>query len=462
MRSVIRGGTVVTATGEARADVLLDGERIAAVGELGELAAGAEPIDASGCYVLPGLIDNHTHLDMPFGGTVTADDFDTGTAAAAAGGTTTVIDFALQTDGSLLKGIETWQAKASGRAHIDYGFHIAVSDASPEALAEMRGAVDAGVTSFKVFMAYKGVLMASDDQLLRILQQAGEVGGLVMVHAENGDVIDVLVEQALAAGNTAPRYHAATRPPEVEAEATGRAIRLARLAGQELFVVHVTCEGAVSEIERGRADGAAVTGETCLQYLVLDVDELARPGFEGAKYVCSPPLRPREHQDVLWRALARGALGICSTDHAPFNYAGQKELGRDSFAAIPNGLPVIEHRLALLHDRGVRAGRITISDLVRITATEPARRFGLAGRKGEIAPGADADLVIFDPEAEQVISAAEQVMNVDYTPFEGWVVRGRPRLVLSRGTVVARDGKPAAAPGYGRFLARAPLARTSL
>jgi dihydropyrimidinase len=455
MKTLMQGGTVVTATEMYEGDVLVDGEEIAWVGKPNGAQADAdEVIDASGCYVMPGLIDNHTHLSMPFGGTVTADDFDTGTAAAAAGGTTCIVDFALQTDGSLLHGLDTWQGNAEGAAHIDYAFHLAVSEASPEAIAEIPQAVERGVSTFKLFMAYKGALMVDDLEMLRVFEAMAETGALPMVHAENGDAIVWLQEAAVAAGELAPKYHATTRPPEVEAEATSRAIQLATWAGTPLFVVHVSCEQAVGEIKRARAQGLPIYGETCIQYLALTVDELSREGFEGAKFVCSPPLREAYHQDVLWTALRHHELEIVSTDHCPFNYETQKSLGREDFRMIPNGLATIESRLAVVHEYGVRAGKITMPELVRMTSTAPAQLFGLAPRKGFIAPGSDADLVVFDPSASTTISAQTHKMNVDHNPFEGHAVHGEPRVVLSRGDVVFRDGKIVSTPGRGRYVAR--------
>lgn len=451
-RTLITGGEIVTAGGVRRADVLIEGETIAAIGS-GLPADGAQTIDAAGCVVLPGLIDNHTHLAMPTSGTVTCDDFDSGTRAALAGGTTTIVDFAMQTDGSLLRGLEAWHEKAAGKAHCDYGFHLSISDASPQAIAEMQQAVDEGVATFKVFMAFKGAFMVDDEQMLRVLRRTGETGGMLLVHAENGDAIEVYIRQALAAGNTAPRFHGLTRPPEVEAEATGRAIRLAAWARRPLFVVHVSCEGAVAEIQAARDRGQPVFGETCVQYLTLTADELSRPDFDGAKFVCSPPLRTERDQDVLFAALRQGALEIVSTDHCPFTLA-QKELGRDDFSKMPNGLPTLEHRLTLLHDRAIRAGHMTWPELVALTATNPAKRFGLAPRKGELAPGADADVVVFDPQAERTISAASHVSASDYDCYEGWTVRGAPRTVLSRGEVVVRDGEVVSRPGRGRYLKR--------
>jgi dihydropyrimidinase len=451
MTRVIRGGRVVTATDQFDADVLIDGESIVGVGT--GLSADEE-IDASGCLVLPGLIDNHTHLSMPFGGTWSCDDYTTGTAAAAAGGTTCIVDFCIQyVGGGLMDALAEWHGRADGAAHIDYGFHMAITDASPGAIAEMEQCVAEGVTTFKCFMAYKGALMVSDEQMLDVFAQTGRTGGLVMVHAENGDAVVRYQREALAAGHTDPKYHALTRPPEVEGEATSRAIRLAEWSGRPLFVVHVTCEESVREIQAARDRGLPIFGETCIQYLYLTVDELSRPGFEGAKYVCSPPLREERHQAVLYQALRQGALQGVSTDHCPFNYKEQKELGKDDFTLIPNGLPAIEHRLSLLYDRSVRRGHMSVIDLVRHASWGPARIFGL-DRKGALAPGFDADVVVFDPEVARTISAETHVMNVDYDPFEGWEVRGAPRTVLSRGATVYENGEVVSSPGQGRFVKR--------
>ena len=424
MTRLIRGGRVVTAADAFDADVLIDGESVVAVGTG---LSGDDVIDASGCLVLPGLIDNHTHLSMPFGGTWSCDDYDTGTAAAAAGGTTCIVDFIIQyVGGTLAEAREEWHGRADGAAHIDYGFHMAITDAQPGVIAEMGDCVDQGITSFKVFMAYKGALMVDDEQFLAVLEQTGRTGGLVMVHCENGDAVVRYQKEAMEAGKWTKR---------------------------PLFVVHVTCEDAVVEIQRARDRGLPIYGETCLQYLFLTVDELARPGFEGAKYVCSPPLREQRHQEILYKALRQGALQGISTDHCPFNYKGQKELGLGDFTKIPNGLPAIEHRLSLLYDGAVRTGKLTETELVALTSHGPARIFGL-DRKGNIAPGFDADIVVFDPEKAHTISAETHFMNVDYDPFEGWEVRGAPRTVLSRGATVFDDGKIVSQPGHGRFVRR--------
>jgi dihydropyrimidinase len=451
MTRLIRGGRVVTATDQFDADVLIDGESIVAVGTG---LQGDEEIDASGCFVMPGLIDNHTHLSMPFGGTWSCDDYNTGTAAAAAGGTTCIVDFIIQyVGGSLKDARDEWQGRADGAAHIDYGFHMAITDAREEVVAEMADCVAEGITSFKVFMAYKGALMVDDEQFIAVLEQTGKTGGLVMVHCENGDAVVRYQKEALERGDVDPKFHAATRPPEVEGEATSRAIRLAEWTGRPLFVVHVTCEEAVKEIQAARDKGLPIFGETCIQYLYLTVDDLDRPGFEGAKYVCSPPLREAYNQHVLYQALRQGALQGISTDHCPFNFKEQKELGLGDFTKIPNGLPAIEHRLTLLYDRSVREGHMDIIDVVRHGSWGPARIFGL-DKKGAIAPGFDADIVVFDPEVEHVISAKTHVMNVDYDPFEGWAVQGKPRFTLSRGETVYADGQVVSSPGRGRFVKR--------
>lgn len=452
-RVLVHGGTVVTATAEFRADVLVEDGRIAAVGRLAPEPVD-EDIDAAGCFVLPGLVDNHTHLDMPSGSTATCDDFATGTAAAAIGGTTTIVDFAFQERGSLLRGLETWHAKAAARAYVDYGFHMAITDARPSAIAEMQACVDAGVGSFKAFMAYKGTLMVDDAALAAMLARTAETGGLVMVHAENGDAIAHAIADARRAGRRSPRYHALTRPPALEAEATGRAIRLAGHVGRPLYVVHVSCREALAEVQRARDDGSDVTAETCTHYLALTREALDRPGLEGAGFVCSPPLREEADHEALFAALRHRALEIVSSDHCPYNLDGQKSLGAEDFSLIPNGLPGIEHRLALLHELGVRRGRLTMPQLVSVAATRPAQVFGLAPHKGSLDPGADADIVIFDPDRESTLGRATHTMNVDYDPYEGWTVRGAPRVVLSRGEAIVRDGRLVASPGRGEYVAR--------
>src|SRR3954466_6010772 len=416
MRTLVRGGTVVSATHASVADVLIDREEIAAVGDVG--AVDAEVVDASGCFVLPGLIDNHTHMAMPFGGTRSIDDYDTGTRAAAAGGTTCIVDFVIQQEpGGLRSSLEEWQGRADGAAHVDYGFHMAITNADDGTFADMEPMVEEGLCSFKVFLAYKGVLMVTDDLFFRVLETTRDLGALTMVHCENGWAIDVLVERALAAGQTDPIYHACTRPEILEAEATGRAVRFAELTGAGVYIVHVTCGLAADRIAAGRARGVDVAGETCLQYLTNTIEDLERPDFEGARYVCSPPLREKRNQELLWSALDRGVLESVSTDHCPFN-SEQKALGRDDFSKIPNGLAMIQHRLVKLWDLGVASGRITPNELVDMTSTAIAHRFGLA-RKGSVAPGMDADLVVFDPATPFEFYRRTSHMNVDYDVFEG-------------------------------------------
>jgi dihydropyrimidinase len=451
MKTLIQGGTVVGSDHEAVADVLIDGEEIAAVGSFGEV--DAEVVDASGCYVLPGLIDNHTHMAMPFGGTRTIDDYDTGTRAAAAGGTTCIVDFVIQQEpGGLRSSLDEWQERAAGAAHVDYGFHMAITEADEGTFADMEPMVQEGVCTFKVFLAYKGQLMVTDDLFLRVLETTRDLGALTMVHAENGWAIDVLVQRALAAGQTEPIYHAHTRPEELEAEATHRSVRLAELARAPVYIVHVTCGAAADEIAAGHERGVDVSGETCLQYLTNTIDDLARPDFEGARYVCSPPLREKHNQELLWKALRRGVLESVSTDHCPFN-SEQKALGRDDFSKIPNGLAMIQHRLVKLWDLGVEGGRISPSELVDLTSAAIARRFGLP-RKGAIAPGKDADVVIFDPTTPFEFSSSSSHMNVDYDLFEGERSTGSVRQTYCRGTLVYDRGEIRTQPGHGRFIPR--------
>jgi dihydropyrimidinase len=460
---LIKNGTLVTAADIYRADVLIRDGIVAAIGMQLD-ASDAEVVDASGCYLFPGGVDPHTHLDMPFGGTVTADDFKTGTIAAAYGGTTTIVDFCLTTKGEPLhNALRTWHGKAEGKAVIDYGFHLMISEINDEVLAELPEVIEKeGVTSFKVFMAYKNVLQADDGTLYRTLLSAKKHGALVMVHAENGDVIDYLIKEALRLGNTDPIYHALTRPPELEGEATGRAIRLTELADSRLYVVHVTCAEAVQQIAKARDQGLEIWGETCPQYLVLDQSYLELPDFEGAKYVWSPPLREAWNQEVLWSALKNGQLQTLGSDQCSFNFKGQKELGLGDFSKIPNGGPVIEDRFSLLFSEGVLKDRITINQFVDIVSTRSAKLFGLFPQKGTIAVGSDADIVIFDPTAERIISAKTHHMNVDYNAFEGMKVTGEPVSVLSRGEFVIRNKQFVGTVGTGRYLKRKKYNETGI
>jgi dihydropyrimidinase len=460
MRILITGGTVLSATGAARAEVLIDGETIAALAAPGSEAASPwrewadKVVDATGKLVLPGGIDAHTHMEMPFGGTFSSDTFETGTRAAAWGGTTTIIDFAVQAKGTTLSAtLDKWHEKAGGNCAIDYGFHMIVSDVNETTLKEMEACAGAGVNSFKMFMAYPGVFYATDGEILLAMQQARRTGAMVMMHAENGIAIDQLVAQALAQGRTDPLQHGLTRPPELEAEATSRAIALAKVTGAPLYIVHLSAAQALDAVTAARDTGANVFAETCPQYLYLSLDDLGRPGFEGAKYVCSPPLRPRGHQASLWQGLRRNDLSVVSTDHCPFCFREQKELGTGDFSKIPNGIPGVEHRLDLLH-QGVVAGEISLARWVEVASTTPARMFGLYPRKGVIAPGSDADIVVYDPAARQVLSAAAHHMNVDYSAYEGMEITGRADVVVSRGRIVVDGGKYHGEPGHGRFLKR--------
>ncbi|HUZ97958.1 MAG TPA: dihydropyrimidinase [Gaiellaceae bacterium] len=456
MSVLIRGGRIVTAADDYVADVLVDDERISLIGESLDIQAD-KVIDAAGKYVLPGCIDPHTHLDMPFGGTTTIDDVESGQTSAAFGGTTCHVDFIIQGKGqTFAQALEDWRAKANGKQMIDMGYHMAVTDlAEGGTLEELATLPDQGITSYKLFMAYKGALMVDDETLYRTMEVAAKTGALVMVHAENGDVIDILVQEALAAGHTEPLYHALTRPPEAEGEATNRAIQLAHLAGAPLYVVHVTCKEAVDPIAAAREKGWDVWGETCTQYFFTSLEDIAKPNFEGAKFVFSPPVRDKSNWDVLWNAVRTDALSAISTDHCAFRFDTQKTLGTDDFSKIPNGGPGIENRLQMIHEFGVRTGRISLNRMVELLATNPAKLFGLYPRKGTIAVGSDADIVVFDPEKKVTITAKTQHSKVDYNLYEGTQVTGSPEVVLLRGNVLVENDELVASPGVGQFVARA-------
>ena len=460
MKVLISGGTVVNASGPFAADVLVEDETIVGLCVQGSptsttwAQSADRVIDATGQLVIPGGIDGHTHMEMPFGGTQSVDTFETGTRAAAFGGTTTIIDFAIQSKGSSLReGFDTWQAKAAGNCAVDYGFHMIVSDVNEHSLQEMNLLVDEGVTSFKLFMAYPGVFYSTDGEILQAMQQASKNGATIMMHAENGIAIDVLVAQALARGEGDPRFHGLTRPAILEGEATHRAIALARVAGAPLYIVHLSATEALDEVMMARDRGLNVFAETCPQYLFLSDEDMAGEEFEGAKYVCSPPLRPRSYQSALWRGLRTDDLSTVSTDHCPFCFKEQKELGRGNFSKIPNGIPGVEHRMDLTF-QGVNRGEISLCRWVDVTSTTPARMFGLFPKKGVIAPSADADIVIYDPNGTQTFSATTHHMNVDYCAYEGMEVKGKVTTVLSRGTAVIEGGRYVGTPGAGQFLAR--------
>jgi len=464
MRTLIANGTIVTADGSYQADVLVDGETIAQIGR--DLAAAGvsadETIDARGAYVIPGAIDVHTHMELPFGGTFAKDTFETGTRAAAFGGTTAIVDFAVQSRGkSLREGLDAWHAKAEGNAVVDYGFHMIMSDVNDATLAEMDQLVAEGVPDFKLFTAYPGVFYSDDGAIFRAMQQTANNGGLIMMHAENGLAIDIVAADLVAQGKTDPLYHGIARYPIFEGEATNRVIRLAEAAQVPVYIVHLSARDALDAVRDARDRGAQAFAETCPQYLFLSLDDLGN-GFEGAKFVCSPPLRPADHQDELWTGLVKDDLQVVSTDHCPFDFEGQKELGRGDFRKVPNGLPGVEDRVDLLHDGGVAGGRLTKERWVELISTAPAKLFGMYPRKGAIAVGSDADLVIYDPAAKHTISAKTHHMDVDYSCYEGREVTGQSRTVLSRGTLVVRDREWVGPKGHGRFIRRAPAAYARL
>ncbi len=459
----LKGGTVVSATGADAADVLIDGDIIAAVLQPGsELTATAEAgakrvLDASGKYVIPGGVDVHTHMQLPMGPTSSSDTFESGTTAAAWGGTTTIIDFAAQMKGQQVRhGLDERMAEAEGNCAIDYAFHMVIGDVTETALKDMAALVDEGITSFKLFMAYPGVYYSDDGEILRAMQTASETGAMIMMHAENGIAIDVLAEQAVARGETSPITHGLVRRQELESEATHRAIKLAKVGAAPLYIVHLSASGALEEVTRARNDGANVFAETCPQYLYLNLeDHLGVPGFEGAKYVCSTPLRSKHehHQADLWKGLRTDDLSVVATDHCPFCMKDQKELGLDDFRAIPNGIGGVEHRMDLIY-QGVVQGEITLPRWVELCSTTPARMFGLYPRKGVIQPGSDADIVVYDPASSWTISVDNHHMNMDYSAFEGIRIDGSVDTVLARGNIIIGGGKYLGRKGDGRYLKR--------
>ncbi|WP_347919010.1 dihydropyrimidinase [Paracoccus marcusii] len=453
MSTVIRGGTIVTADLSYQADVLIEGGRIAAIGQG---LVGDTVLDAGGCLVMPGGIDPHTHLEMPFMGTYSADDFESGTRAALTGGTTMVVDFALPSPGQgLLDALQMWDNK-SGRAHCDYSYHMAVTWWGQQVFDEMQAVVDRGITSFKHFMAYKGALMVNDDELFASFRRVGDLGGVAMVHAENGDVVAELSARLLAEGNTGPEAHAYSRPPQVEGEATNRAIMVADMAGVPLYVVHVSCEDSHEAIRRARAQGKRVWGEPLIQHLTLDESEYFNADWDhAARRVMSPPFRNKQHQDSLWAGLQSGSLSVVATDHCAFT-TDQKRNGIGDFTKIPNGTGGLEDRMPMLWTHGVGTGRLTPNEFVAVTSTNIAKILGMYPKKGAVLVGSDADLVVWDPEATKTITAGAQQSAIDYNVFEGQTVKGLPRFTLTRGVVAVTEGKVDSREGHGEFVAREP------
>ncbi|MFN4057225.1 MAG: dihydropyrimidinase [Roseinatronobacter sp.] len=449
--TVIKGGTVVTADLTYKADVKVEGGVIV---EIGQGLAGDKVLDASGCYIMPGGIDPHTHLEMPFMGTYSADDFESGTRAALAGGTTMVVDFILPGQGQgLMDAAKAWHNK-SGRATCDYSYHMAVTWWGQQVWEDMEASVKAGITSFKHFMAYKGALMVNDDELFSSFRRVGDLGGLAMVHAENGDVVAELTAKLLAEGNTGPEGHAYSRPPQVEGEATNRAIMIADMAGVPLYVVHVSCEDAHEAIRRARAAGKRVWGEPLIQHLTLDETEYFHPDWDhAARRVMSPPFRSKDHQNSLWAGLMSGSLSVVATDHCSFT-SDQKRFGLGDFSKIPNGTGGLEDRMPMLWTEGVGTGRLTPNEFVAVTSTNIAKILNCYPKKGAVLVGADADLVVWDPEKEKVIGAASQQSKIDYNVFEGRKVKGLPRFTLTRGQVAIHDGAVLTREGHGKFVGR--------
>lgn len=454
--TLLQGGTVVDTTGQTRADVLISGGSVVAVGDFSGLAPeSAEVVDCSGMLLLPGGVDVHTHLDSPMMGTFTADDFETGTIAAAMGGTTTVVDFAMQTAGDTLpNALQTHRDKAKGKAAIDYGMHMCVTDLYDGAIGDLSEVRQEGVSSLKVFMAYRGTLMVNDGELYDVLRGARKTGSQVCVHAENGDVIDRMAADLAEAGKTGPGYHEIARPPETEVEAVERAIRISKMAETPLYFVHLSTEGSVAAVAEARSEGIPISAETCTHYLTVSRDIYDEPGFEPAKAVLTPPLRTFEHQEALWRGLNSGVLSVVSSDHCPFCFEEKQRLGGSDFRSIPNGGPGVEHRMMVVYGRGVAEGKLAIEKFVELTSTLPAKQFGLFPRKGHVGVGADADIVVLDPNGTTMITADAQFQNMDYTLYEGWSLPGEIKKVYSRGTLVADGGKFVGKAGHGEYLHR--------
>ena len=457
MSLLIKNGRVITAVDDYKGDIFVESEQVNLIGKNLDVKAD-RVIDAQGKYVIPGGIDPHTHLDMPFAGTVSADDFETGTRAAAHGGTTTLIDFAIQTKGrSTLEALETWHKKAEGKTAIDYGFHMIITDLEDDRVPEMRTLADEGVTSYKLFMAYPGVLYADDATLFRAMRKAGEDGTVICMHAENGIVIDEIVKSALAEGKTGPKWHALTRPTRMEAEGVHRSIAIAEVADVPVYIVHLSSADALEQVVLARDRGAHVFAETCPQYLFLDHSYYEQEGFEGAKYVMTPPLREKWNQKELWRGLQMGDLMSISTDHCPFCFKEQKEMGINDFSKIPNGGPGVENRMSLVFNGGVVGGRISLNRFVELTSTASAKMFGLFPKKGTIAVGSDADIVIFNPDRKETISVNNSVthhMKVDYNAYEGFEVTGVSETVISRGKIIVENCEYLGKKRDGQFLKR--------
>jgi dihydropyrimidinase len=458
MKTLIKSGRVVTAVDDYAADIFIDGETVTTIGKTLDVEADVV-IDASGKLVIPGGIDPHTHMELPFGGTSSSDDFFTGTRAAAHGGTTTIIDFAVQTKGqSMTAGVDTWHKKAEGKTCIDYGFHLITTEFEDGDEKEMYSLIDEGISSFKLFMAYPGVFLADDATIFRAMSAAGSRGGLVCMHAENGIVINEIIKRFLADGRTAPKFHALTRPTIAEAEGVHRAIAIAEMAESPVYIVHLSSTDALNQVRQARDRGIPAFAETCPQYLFHSIDDYG-DGWDGAKFVMTPPLREKHNCGELWKGLKMDDLQVISTDHCPFCMNEQKELGKESFDKIPNGAPGVENRMALIYNGGVVENRITLNRFVELTSTAAAKMFGMFPKKGTIAVGSDADIVIFDPNGETKFGVEHEHMNVDYSSYEGWTVKGKVETVLSRGRVVIENGEHTGNQGDGQFIKRGECVR---